>query len=74
MRNSNAEGIWFNIGYVSLDADGKPYQPILGTGRHLRKKPITIYKDISRAASYSPVQTATKVRMFVPIEAVDISS
>lgn len=56
------------IGYVPLDEDGNPYQPILGRGRHSRKKPITIYKHMASAVNYSPVSRAVEVRMFTQIE------
>jgi len=51
------------VGYIALDIDGKPYQPILGNGVHSHKKPITVYKTIGKAVSYSPVGSAAQVRM-----------
>lgn len=37
-----------SIGFVPL-SDGKPYQPILGSGWRAHKKPITVYKTKSMA-------------------------
>lgn len=71
MRNMYEEQKWTShpiIGYVPLDENDKPYQPILGRRHHARKKPVTIYTTLARAASYSPVKRATEVRMFIPIE------
>lgn len=70
-RNYFAENIWVNhpiIGYVPLDVEGNPYQPTVGNSYHARKKPVTLYK-MSRAISYSPVQSAAEVRMFQPLYA-----
>ena len=70
MRDNLGEHKWVNhpiIGYVPLDENGEPYQPIVGNHYHKRKKPVTIYKTMDRAASYSPVESASEVRMFRPV-------
>lgn len=54
------------IGYVPLDAEGKPYQPMLGTSWRARKKPVTVYKTLQMALKQSPVGSASEVRMFQP--------
>jgi hypothetical protein len=67
MRDMIKEHCWTAhpiIGYVPLDEDGNPYQPNLGRGWRSRKKPITIYKTMARAVTYSPVSAAAEVRMF----------
>lgn len=71
IRDEYRERYWMQhpiIGYVALDENDQPYQPILGTGWNSRKKPVTVYKSMERAAGYSPVNKATEVRMFQPIE------
>jgi hypothetical protein len=73
-RNHFAEDVWWNhtiIGYVPLGEDGKPYQPTVGRSYHSRKKPVTLYKTMDRAVSYSPVQSGAEVRMFQPLYARD---
>tara|TARA_R110000824_G_scaffold195383_1_gene378108 strand:- start:39 stop:263 length:225 start_codon:yes stop_codon:yes gene_type:complete len=70
MRDMYKELMWFEhpiIGYVPIDEQGNPYQPINGRGRHTHKKPVTIYKTMARAVTYSPCNSATEVRMFEPI-------
>ncbi len=49
------------IGYVPLDEIGDPHRPIVGRNYHARRKPITIYKTLSRAKTYSPVGQAKAV-------------
>jgi hypothetical protein len=75
LRDAKAESIWTAhpiIGYVPLDKHGKPHQAELSNRyfavKGTRKKPITIYKTMAKAASYSPVSTAVEVRMFETIE------
>jgi len=71
MRDVKAESVWNAhpiIGYVPLDENGNPYQPKLGSGRHKRTKPVTVYSTMARAITYSPVNSASEVRMFKPIE------
>lgn len=71
MRDTIKEKEWLShpvIGYVPLDEDGKSYQPTLGKRGYTRKKPVTIYKTMARAVSYSPCDSASEVRMFQPIE------
>lgn len=74
MRDMVAEHFFVNhpiIGYVPLDEDGQPYKPVLGRGRHKRTKPTTLYQTLARAITQSPVDRATEVRMFQPIEVTD---
>lgn len=59
MRDMVKENNWHahpKLGYVSLDADGIPCQPVV------------IYKTIKTALRHSPTQHMTEVRMFQPIE------
>lgn len=49
------------LGWVPLDEEGKPYQPMRGKYYHLRKKPVTLYKTEGRAKGYSPVKKARPV-------------
>ena len=71
MRDTHKESTWTNhpiIGYVPLNENDEPYQPILGEGHNQRKKPVTVYSKMCTAVTQSPVNRATEVRMFVPIE------
>lgn len=68
-RSYFAELQWANhpiIGYVPLGEDGKSYQPTVGRSWHTRIKPVTVYKTMKKAVSYSPVGSASEVRMFQP--------
>jgi len=53
------------IGYLSLDQDGNPYQPQIGGDYavHQRTKPITVYKDPRYARKISPVNDVAVVYM-----------
>lgn len=51
------------IGYVSLDQDGNPYQPTIGFSVNERTKPITVYKDPRYARKISPVNDVGVVYM-----------
>lgn len=80
-RDTNAESKWAAhpiIGYIALNKDGTPYQATVSNAyNHMfdkknrkptRQRPITVYKTLGKAAQYSPVDTATEVRMFQPME------
>ncbi len=54
-----------SIGFVPINENEDPYQPMLGTGWQSRKKPITVYKTMQMAEKLSPVKKAYEVFMEV---------
>lgn len=52
-----------SIGFVPM-ADGKPYQPTLGSGWRERKKPITVYKTKGMALN----QASECAEVFIEVE------
>ena len=54
------------IGYIALDSNNNPHQPILGSGWRLRTKPITVYKTKAMALKQSG--KAAKGKMIVEDE------
>lgn len=52
-----------SIGFVPL-SDGKPHQPILGSGWQARKKPITVYKTRGMALN----QASECAEVFIEVE------
>ena len=72
MRNTEAESLWEShtiIGYVPLDIDGLPYRaPRSGYGFQTQSQkgyhPPRVYQTMKKAASQSPVGSASEVRMF----------
>jgi len=53
------------IGYVAVDKDGLPYQPVLGTSWRERKKPITVYQRKSYAEQFTGIA--------IPVYAKDVN-
>ena len=59
------------LGWVPLDKEGTPHQPLLGSPSGFykqKKKPITVYLSQSRAEQYSPVGESKPVFVETPFE------